>query len=176
VSGQARWAALLAAVVPAGAGAYEPRFDHRDQTSLEADVGLSRDAVVVTHQPTRTELRPALHLAWGFDLTGEGNELLLGASARLGGWSDPQGSRVLAAVDVRYRGYFGLEEWKTFFEVGLVASVRSNLMIGPLVGVGVAWDASRVWGLFAAAQFSTGLGQARLASFGASTGVQLRFD
>ena len=89
---------------------------------------------------------------------------------------DPERTRVLASVDARYRGYFGSEQLKTFFDVGLWVPVRSRLAAGPLVGLGAAWDFSRTAGVYASASFSTAFGEARIASLGISAGAQFRFD
>jgi hypothetical protein len=83
---------------------------------------------------------------------------------------------VLLELDARYRGYFGSEQLKTFFDVGAWAPLRSRLAIGPLVGIGVAWDYARSGGLYVAASFGTAFGQARIAEGSVSAGWQLRFE
>lgn len=171
--------ALLAAVVgglalPATTVAMEPRFDHRDQQGLLAELGYARDSVVFGGAAHPSE-RLALRLAWSFDLSGEGDELQLGGTARLGSWSDPGRERCLAAVDGRYRAYFGSEELKTFVEVGAWANLVSKVVVGALGGLGLEYDPSRAWGVYAAARFAGGYGQARVASVSAGAGVQLRW-
>jgi hypothetical protein len=161
---------------PLGAAALEPRFDHRDQMGVVAAFEYWRDSVAVSGQPTLTESRPRLRLGWGWDVSGEGDELILGATTRLTGWSDPQRQRRLYGLDARYRGYFGTEELKTFFEVGLAAELQSRLAVGPQVGLGMSYDPTRTWGAFFSLHFGTGFGEARIASLGASLGVQIRFE
>jgi hypothetical protein len=168
--------AALALLAPGGAAALEPRFDHRDEWGLLAGFALLRDAATVTGEGTDVDVRPAVRLAYSFDVSGEGDELILGAAARLGGWSDPVRSRTLLAVDARYRGYFGTEELKTFFDAGLWTQVRSRFAFGPLVGLGVAYDPSRAWGTFVALEVATGFGAERVFSVGGTVGVQLRFE
>jgi hypothetical protein len=177
--GRSAGGALLALVAaclfaPALAPALEPRFDHRDQQGLLAELGVARDSVVVGGL-TNTSIRPTLRVAWGFDLSGEGDELQLGGTARLGSWADPQKVRCLYGVDARYRAYFGSEELKTFVEVGAWANLASRLVFGGLAGIGLAYDPSRTWGLYAAARFGGGYGEARIASVSAASGVQLRW-
>jgi hypothetical protein len=109
-------------------------------------------------------------------VSGAGDELSAAATVALGSFDDPDRERVLLALDVRYRGYFGLEELKTFFDVGVWAPVRSRLGVGPLVGLGVAYDTSRYTGFYVSGAFATAFGRARIASLSAAAGVQLRFD
>jgi hypothetical protein len=172
-----RFAASLAVLLalPSLARALEPRFDHRDQQGPLVEFLVSRDSLAREGERTHVSVRPAVRLAYGFDVTGEGNELLFGGSLRLGGYDDPQKETILATIDSRYRGYFGTEELKTFFEVGLWASLASRLALGPLVGIGVAYDFSRASGLYAAASFSAAYGEARMACFSGSAGYQVRF-
>lgn len=158
----------------APATALEPRFDHRDQQGVLAELGYARDSVVFGGTAHPSE-RLALRVAWGFDLSGEGDELQLGGTARLGSWSDPGREKCLYGVDARYRAYFGYEELKTFVEVGLWGNLASRLAVGGLAGLGLQYDPSRAWGLYAAARFSGGYGEARIASLNLTTGAQLRW-
>lgn len=159
---------------PAVAPALEPRFDHRDQQGLLAELGAARDSVVVGGL-TNASYRSTLRVAWGFDLSGEGDELQLGGTARLGSWSDPLKVKCLYGVDVRYRAYFGSEELKTFVELGVWGNLASRLAVGGLAGIGLAYDPTRAWGLYAAARFGGGYGEARIASVSVGAGVQLRW-
>lgn len=167
-------AAALAA--PGAAAALEPRYDHRDQQGVLAAVETWRDSVAITGRATSAEVYPRLRLAWGFDLSGEGDELLVGGALRLADWSDPERKRFQYGLDARYRGYFGTEELKTFFELGLWAELQGRVAVGPQVGLGLAYDPSRAWGAFLSLHFGTAIGDARIASVGASAGVQVRFD
>ncbi len=169
-------ASLAAAAIPGGAGALEPRFDHRDSHGPFADALLSYDAVARAGATTATGWRTGLHAGWGFDVTGEGDDLLIGATVALPWPDDPDRMKVLLALDARYRGYFGTEQLKTFFDVGAWAPLRSRLAIGPLVGIGLAWDYGRGGGVYAAASFATAFGEARIASLSISAGAQVRFD
>ena len=169
-----RAAALLALAVPLAGAALEPRYDHRDQVGLSLEAGLASDTLAVGGGTSSTRTAPALRLAFGWDPTGEGNELQAGV--RLS-WPepDPAERHVRAAVDVRYRAYFGTDAWKTFLDFGLLASVASRLAAGPLLGLGVQLDLSRAGGLYAGAALGTGLGQGRLASLSIAAGTQFRF-
>lgn len=166
---------LLSVAAPCGALALEPRFDHRDQQGVLVALETWRESVAVSGRPTLTEVRPRLRVGWAFDLFGEGDELILGGAMRLGDWRDAEGERFLLGLDARYRGYFGTEELKTFFEVGVWGELKNRLAIGPQVGIGLAYDPSRAWGGFVSLHFGTAFGDARIASAGASAGVQFRF-
>lgn len=168
--------ALAALLAPGAAAALEPRFDHRDQQGAVLAFALLRDSASRAGQGTAVDLRPALRLGYSFDALGEGNELIVGATARLGGWSDPERDRTLLALDARYRGYFGTEELKTFFDAGVWTQLRSRFAAGPMVGLGLAYDPTRDWGFFAELEVATGFGAQRVFSAGGSVGVQVRFE
>jgi hypothetical protein len=171
--------ALLAAAVaalPAAAAALEERFDHRDTYGPMVEALVALDGVTPSGRSTSTSWRPALRASWGFDLTGEGSELLLGGDVALRSLDDPERERVLLAASARYRSYFGTEELKSFFELGVYAPIRSRLSAGPLVGLGLAYDFSRSSGVFLGGEFASAFGQARLVSIAVLAGAQLRFD
>jgi hypothetical protein len=167
---------LLALLALAGgpAQALEPRYDHRDLHGFVVEPSMAYDAVAVSGKPGHSYWRPTLRAAYGWDVLGEGNELFLGAQWAPG-LSDPDHVKIHLALDARYRSYFGTEQWKTFFELGLWAPVSSRFAIGPLVTVGAAYDFSRFTGLYLDSGFSTAIGGARVASFNLSGGFAYRF-
>ena len=168
--------AALALCAPAAAAALEPRFDHRDQHGLSLEALVARDTVQRSGAATATTWRPAVRLAWGWDVAGAGDELVAGATVALRSFDDPEEEHVLVAADARYRSYFGTEEAKTFFDVGLYVPVRSVLAAGPLVGLGLQYDLSRRAGAYLAASFAAAFGEARVTTFSVSAGAQVRFD
>lgn len=172
----ARVLAIVALAIPAAAGALEPRFDHRDTHGPLVEALVAHDTVAISGSGSRSSWRPAVRAGWGFDVSGEGDELSAGATLSLRSFEDPGREHILLGADVRYRAYFGTEEAKTFFDVGLWVPIRSRLAAGPMVGVGVAYDFTRSGGLYAAAGFATAFGAARIASFNASLGAQFRFE
>lgn len=164
-----------AALLPAAALGLEPRFDHRDLHGPVVGATFSYDNL--TRAGASAErFRPAVRAGWGVDLLGHGSELIVGGDLALGGWGDSGEDRVLAAGHVRYRSYFGTEELKTFLDVGLYAPFASFVGAGPLVGLGVAYDFSRQFGLFGGAEFDSAFGSLRLVSVAATAGVQVRFE
>jgi len=178
MAGRVAGAALITALAlaPALPSALEPRFDHRDQQGVVAAIETWRETVAISGHPTVEAVQPRLRLAWSRDVSGEGGELILGAGVRLDGWNDPGKARYLAGLDARYRGYFGTEELKTFFELGLWAELKNRAAAGPQVAFGLAYDPSRAWGGFLSIGFATAFGEARIASVGLSAGLQLRFE
>jgi hypothetical protein len=115
----------------------------------------------------------SLRLAFSFDVGDDGDEILLGGS-----WSPAaSGERALSAwtLDARYRGYFGSEELKTFFDGGLTVAVSPRLAAGPRIGFGVMWDFDRAWGAFATLGASTAFGEFRGFGIGLGIGVQFRW-
>jgi hypothetical protein len=169
-------AAVAALALPAAVAALEPRFDHRDTHGPFAEALVAHDTVARSGRPTASSWRPSVRIAWGFDVSGVGDDLIAGATVALRSFRDPDRERVLLGVDLRYRGYFGSEELKTFFDLGAWAPLRSRLAGGPLVGLGVAYDFSRYGGVYATGTFATAFGEARIASFSAAMGGQVRFD
>ena len=171
----APWAtglALLGLLAASPAGALEPRYDHRDQVGFLLEVGGSWDAVTVGDRSESLWRRPTLRPAITLDVSGEGDELVLG-----GAWSGGGGGRAHVdwALDARYRGYFGSDEFKTFFEVGLWVPLAPRLAVGPRAGLGAAWDFSRRLGLFVAFGFATAFGEFRGASLEGGAGFQVRW-
>jgi hypothetical protein len=174
----ARALLLLGAALafPPAGGALEPRFDHRDSHGPLAEALLARDTISVSGRGSASSWRPAVRAGWGIDVLGEGNELVAAADLALRSLDDPARERVLLAASLRYRTYFGTEELKTFVEAGVYGPIRSRLAVGPLVGLGVAYDVSRSGGVFAGGELASAFGEARIFSFALRGGAQLRFD
>jgi hypothetical protein len=166
-------AALSLAPLPAAA--LEESFGHEDAHGPVVELLVLHDTVVANGVTTQA-FRPAVRAGWGLDVTGSGGELIVAADLSLRSWDDPERGRVLASATARYRGYFGSEEWKSWFEAGVWVPLASRLGIGPLVGIGAMYDFSRGAGVFAGAEFATAIGDGRVVSFGALAGFQLRYD
>jgi len=159
-------------VLAAPAGALEPRFDHRDQMGLAAEVGFGRVTATTSGGLSRSTYDlGSLRLAWSLEVTGEGDEILLGGS-----WSPAvEVGETAWVVDARYRGFFGSEELKTFFDAGLVAAVAPRVAAGPRLGFGVMYDFSRDAGVFASLGAATAFGEFRGFSVGVGVGFQWRW-
>jgi hypothetical protein len=165
---------LLGLLLPLAAAALEPRFDHRDQQGPMVELGAAHDTVVVGGLST-VSTRATLRLAWSWEVSGEGDELVGGVTGKLGSWDDPGRTEVLCALDARYRAYFGADELKTWVEAGVWIPLVSRPAIGPSAGVGLAWDFNRSWGVYLGGNFATAFGEARITTFGGMVGGQFRF-
>lgn len=175
-----RAAAIVAAsgalLAPAAAASLEPRYDHRDQQGPTVEVLYLRDVIWRSPSESSSADRGALRVSWGFDPTGDGNELLFGATGSVLDRSDGEEERVRLAFDARYRANVGTERLKTLLEVGLWGSAVESLSAGPLLGLGLMFDFSRNFGLFATGTLAASIGEVRIVSFGGGVGLQLRYE
>jgi hypothetical protein len=147
------YAALaLAVLLPLGAAA-QMRLDHRGSVGLLIGSGLEvQEAVSGTVREGGT--RALLDLGGTIAVGHEGNELMALARAGFGGpsinWTAIGG----------YRGYFGVDAWKTFFDLGIAAHFTRAFTLGPRVGFGVQYELGSLAGAYVggAAQLSGGNG------------------
>lgn len=169
-------AASMALLSPGAGAPLEPRYDHRDQQGPTVEAIYLRDVIWRSSSESSSADRGALRVSWGFDPTGDGNELLFGATGSLLDWSDGDEERVRLAFDARYRANVGTEQLKTLLEVGIWGTAVESLSIGPLVGLGLMYDFSRNFGLFATGTLAASIGEVRVVSFGGGVGLQLRYE
>ena len=166
-------AAVVLLAAPA-APALEPRYDHRDQLGVVAEVDAPRVTATLQGGVSRSVFDLAsLRLAFSFDVGDDGDEIVLGGS-----WSPAASGEVALTawtLDARYRGYFGSDELKTFLDAGLIEAVSPRLAAGPRIGFGVADDLDRAWGLLASLGASTAFGEFRSFGVGLGVGVQFRW-
>ncbi|HTP50686.1 MAG TPA: hypothetical protein VMK42_08315 [Anaeromyxobacteraceae bacterium] len=166
--------AAAAALGPSSAWALEPRYDHRDELGIVAEVDASRVTATLNGGTSKSSYDVgSLRLGFSFDVTGEGDELILGGSYSPLAQTSSGASAWL--LDARYRGYFGHDELKTFFEGGLVVPLAPRLAVGPRIGFGAIYDFSRDFGIYAALGAATAFGEFRGFSFGLGLGVQWRW-
>jgi hypothetical protein len=162
------------ALAPARSAALEPRYDHRDQQGPTAELLFAKD-VIWSGSETHTSSRGAVRVGWGFDPTGDGNELFFGSTltvAEAGEGPD----QVRLTFDTRFRACVGTEEFKTLLDIGLWGSAADRFAAGPLVGLGFMYDFNRNFGLLASGFLAAGIGDVRVVSFGGGVGVQLRYE
>ncbi len=188
--------AVLVAGICASASALEPIQDHRDQWGLTLDVGTVYDVAVNQRAPTGTAANyaynpgflPALEVGGTWAATDTGDEITVRVrlvSPVLGGSGDP--SRVVLensgdslhwlfpSVLGGWRGYFGYEQLKTFFDADVFVNSFPYWGVGPNLGLGLQWDFGRAGGVFARLGFGVTFGETILASFDGELGGQLRF-
>ncbi len=79
----------------------------------------------------------------------------------------------LAAI-AGYRAYFGMDRWKTFFDLDLIAFARPTWGLGPRIGFGVQYELTSILGVFASAAAQLGYGNAFRIDVDALIGLQLR--
>lgn len=166
--------ALAAALLPAAGGALEPRYDHTDSHGPVLALAGAHDALGAGGR-TFEAWRPALRAGWSVDVVGDGSEVIVCADVSLRSWRDPDRRAVHLSTSARYRGYFGTEQWKTYFEAGAWAPLRSRFGVGPVIGLGVVHDFSQDMGVFAGAEFASAFGDGRVISFAGMAGWQFRF-
>lgn len=166
----------IALAVPALAGALEPRFDHRDQQGPTAEAIYAKDVLWSGSESAENALRGAVRIAWGFDPTGDGNELFFGSTFTVLQGSNTAADQLKLVFDARYRACLGTEEFKTVLDLGVWASAADRVAVGPLVGIGFMYDFSRNFGLLTTGFLAAGIGQGRVVSFGGGVGLQFRYE
>ena len=165
--------AVLLLALPASAAAQwdEPRLDHRGQPSLVVGPVLEHLIVGRAGEETETGTGVAAEGAWGVPLTDEGGEGLVGL--RAGAALD--GDQARLAPFALYRGYYGDEDWKTFFDVGVFVRIEPVWGGGARLGFGVQHDPAEHLGIFAGIGGGLAFGDGLQANVDFLAGVQLRF-
>jgi hypothetical protein len=111
---------------------------------------------------------PSAELGASVAIDADGNELigfvrgsLVGASAGL-------------SLGVGYRGYFGPDAWKTFFDLGLTGELAPGFGVGPRIALGVQYDFHPLLGAFAVADARLLVGERLRVAGSLLIGLQLR--
>ena len=160
---------LLSGVVciPQLASAAE-RYDHRGAIGFLLGPGIAFQDQVVSGHLTEQATWLAFMVGGTFAIGNEGNELkILTQAFRLtegGTW----------AVSAGYRGYFGQEQLKTFFDLDARANVAPTFAIGPRLGLGVQYELLPTLGVFAAVAAHAGAGHGVVFVAEAFVGILLR--
>ena len=162
--------ALVAFAWSTAAAALEPTDDHRDQFGLTAALGASYDTGA---DPKHVSdyipgLEPILEVGGTLAVTDGGDEATLRLRLTGGGVLGP-------ALLGGYRGYFGYDDFKTFFVADLFLTSWPFWGAGAHGGFGAQLDLGRHAGLFAELGGGATLGAAVLTSFDGQLGGQLRF-
>lgn len=69
----------------------------------------------------------------------------------------------------------GHEEWKTFFDLGVLARLQPSWSVGPRMGIGAAFELGGGLAIYAIAGGATGFGSRFHVAFDGGIGLQLRF-
>lgn len=163
-------AATLCLAAPALA---EERLDHRGALGLSLGAGVEHASTQLfsAANPADVKLADATRLVLELDPTfavgTEGNELV--ATLRFLKGPDAGG-----AVGFGYRGYFGRDEWKTYFQGQLVADSVPSFALGVSAAFGAMYELSPLAGLYAQAGASFEVGANLRVGFELTGGLQLR--
>ena len=174
-------AALIAALLAASPSFAVERFDHRGAVGLLIGAEwVAKDSLPING--IRDEgIKPGLDLGLSRSIGVDGNELSLslsvifplGCTPVVGGIYNP-----CTVYDVAlfggYRGYFGQDRLKTFFDLNAALHATPQVTVGPRLGIGVQYELSNVWGAYAGFSAELGVGGALRFSAQLVLGVQLR--
>jgi len=142
------------------------RFDHRGAVGLL--IGGGAEVGELVHGGQFDEYsRGIVDLGVSVAPTADGNEYKLVIEA-----AKPGSLEWL--VYGGYRGYFGEDRLKTFFDIDAAVDVRPNFTIGPRLALGVQYDFHPLIGLFGGVAARIGIGSPSRFAAGAFAGFQLR--
>lgn len=161
------------ALAPGGAGAQEwepPRLDHRNQPAILATLLYEPLLVTASEAYERSEQAAVADLAFGLPLDEEGSEGYLGLRIGAG-----EQERRLVAPHLFYRRYHGYEEWKTFFDAGLMLRVEPLVALAARIGLGAQYELDENWGVLLTGGASIGYGQGLQIGVDVGLGLQFRF-
>lgn len=98
---------------------------------------------------------------------------LLGVLALRVGMDDERDPRL--ATHLFLRTSAGHDDWKTFFDAGLLARIQPAWSVGARLGIGLQHELSEHVGLFLTAGGTAGYGERFHVSFDGGLGLQVRF-
>ena len=142
------------------------RFDHRGALGLLLGVGFELGELVRNGQFDEYS-RAIGDLGVTAAIGDDGNELKLVVQAARPGtpeWGGYAG----------YRGYFGQERLKTFFDLDLAVDVRPSFAAGPRLAFGLQYELHPLVGIFAGLAARVGIGSPTRFAASAFAGLQLR--
>lgn len=147
----------------------DERFDHRGAIGLLLGTGVDFKDSIPARQFERDQgLRHNVDLGGTWAIGHDGNEIR--------GWGRGSfGARNKDwAVAAGYRGYFGQDRVKTFFDLDAVLHLTPIFTAGPRVGIGIQYEITSIWGVFVATGVQIGVGAGLRFSFDAMAGMQIR--
>ena len=161
--------ALLALTLPPVARADE-RLDHRGALGLVIAPGLEYAALsFAPGESIHDAVGLVVEVDPTFGLGSDGNELVLRLRVTQG---SPGG--VGFGIGAAYRAYFGRDEWKTYFQLGLKADTAPHLAVGPAADFGLMYELSPAIGFFLQPGLSVEFGRGVRFGAGALVGIQGR--
>jgi hypothetical protein len=144
--------AVFAALVTARGAFAEERYDHRGAVGLLVGSGFEYASTIGRIVSVDTAPSALFDLGVTTHMGLNSNELKLFARA-----SFIPGVRRLSLVG-GYRGYFGDDRVKTFFDLDLALRLLPQATLGPRVGLGVQYELTPVLGLYAGLGGQIGVG------------------
>jgi len=161
------WIAAFAALVTGSSANAQQRWDHRGSVGLFLVPGVAEAGRVGLVTGSDFRFRPATDVGLTLALGDDSDELrVYGRILFL--------KPIAGAAAVGYRGYFGDDRWKTFFDLELMADVAPLFNFGPRLGMGIHYEVNPVIGLFAGAGAHFGAGSTFLFVADAQIGIQFR--
>ena len=152
--------------VASSVGASE-RFDHRGSIGFFLEPGYEY-LTSTTPMGWQTGNRLLTALGATYALPPDGNEVLATA------WTSIGGPSLAWNVAAGYRGYFGLDQVHTFFDLQAAAKVAPTLSLGVRFGFGVQYEINGIVGAYAAIHVQFGGGTTVLFAPQAAIGLQFR--
>jgi len=147
-----------------------PIEDHRDQWGLTLSFGTAFN-IVTTPGSTQSYdpgFEPMAEVGATYAITDLGDELAL----RL---RFVEVTHIGPQILFGYRGYFGDEAFKTFFQGDVFITTGPYWGLGVHGGLGAQYDFGRTWGLFAQLGAGFAFGRNLFTAFDGSLGGQVRF-
>ncbi|MBX5480364.1 MAG: hypothetical protein IRZ16_00745 [Myxococcaceae bacterium] len=152
----------------AGSPAAAERFDHRGAVGLLLGGGLEWKEGVAFDSQTDIGLRIPIDVGATYAIGYDGNELMAFGRVSL------LGARVDTSFACGYRGYFGEDRFKTFFDLGLQAHFTPRITAGARVGMGVQYELSPLIGTYTGLASQIGFGNGLRFDAELLVGIQLR--
>jgi hypothetical protein len=160
--------ALLFALISSAPAAAADRLDHHGAVGLLIGSGLDVRQAASPTGNAQTGLRLPIDLGGTYNVGHDSNELKLVLRGEL------LGTNFIGSIYGGYRGYFGHDAWKTFFDLDLRADLFPQLTAGPRMGLGVQYEVSSLIGVYCALAAHVGAGQGIRFGGELTVGVQLR--
>lgn len=161
-------ALAVAALLTAGSAFAEQRFDHRGSVGLLLGGGIEFKEGAAAGTERDSGLRYLGDLGGTFAVDYDGNELM--ALVR-GSFGRPQ---IGSALILGYRGYFGADRAKTFFDLGGALHFTPAFTAGARLGFGFQYELSSVIGVYVGAAAQLGGGNGIRFSAEVISGLQFR--
>lgn len=161
-------AALGFVLLFAANAAAADRLDHHGAVGLLLGSGLDLRQEADPNGESSNGLRVPVDLGGTYNIGHDSSELKLVLRAEL------LGPQWIGVIYGGYRGYFGADAWKTFFDLDLRVDALPKITAGPRMGIGVQYELGSLVGIYSALAAHVGAGQG--IRFGAelTIGVQLR--